>query len=174
MMKKTDTPETTEETTEPNIETKSITQKHWVDLTDSELLQHGSELAECYESQARKDEEEKEIKAQLKAEREAITAKINKLSRLVNGKREYRDVDCRLVKDFEHGKITTIRLDTMEEVEERTMSSGERQMGLKVDEEVNKAVEKAVETFKDSGAEVVGAGYEEEEPVDGDYGDEPF
>ena len=77
----------------------------------------------------------KAVASQLKAD---LEQSVNDL-RVQSGKHrdgyEYRDVDCEVEKNFRMGLVTTTRLDTGEIIEERAMTTEERQQALKLEPE---------------------------------------
>lgn len=99
-------------------------------LTESEEKAYGKEMAD-HETKAEETEQEKAkankgydttIKFHSKGAR-TIAIKIK------NGY-EYREVPCDECFDYQRGLVTTIRIDTAEEIEQRAMTAEERQMGF--------------------------------------------
>lgn len=80
----------------------------------------------------KEDSEEslKAVKAQFKSDIAAQDATIKACAQKLNAGFEMRQVDCHLIRDYRDNTIRVIRLDTMAQVSERTMTMDERQRGL--------------------------------------------
>lgn len=98
-----------------------------VKLDDEELLDRGQQLVKNMRRVAAaedaRENENKKRKGEI-ALLEEITAK---LSTTIAAGTEDRDVECEVRKDFRHGRVTTVRNDTGEIVDDRTMTAAERQ-----------------------------------------------
>lgn len=98
-----------------------------VKLDDEELLDRGQQLVKNMRKAAAaeeaRDAENKKRKGEI-AMLDEITAKLSGAIALGT---EERDVECEVRKDYRHGRVTTVRTDTGEVVDERTMTAQERQ-----------------------------------------------
>lgn len=99
-------------------------------LTEDEIRDNGIALARANSEVATLEARKKEFNDQIKADVSAAESKISKLSMMLQNGYEYRDVECRLERDYENRKVTTWRLDTGENVKTRDMSPDEYQQRL--------------------------------------------
>lgn len=109
------------------IKVSMATKRLPVKLEDDDLLTRGRQLVENMRKTAQAEEarevENKKRKGDIALLEEATAL----ISAIISTGMEERDVDCEVRKDFIHGKVTTVRLDTGEVVDERVMSADERQ-----------------------------------------------
>ena len=103
------------------------TEPHVVKLTDAELLEAGSNLAQALADETALESEKKQMTASYAAKLKEITGKIDNLRMLVNNKSDMRKVDCVEVMDNTSGLVFVIRMDTRDIIRERKMTSDERQ-----------------------------------------------
>jgi hypothetical protein len=103
-------------------------------LTDGERLEKGQQLADCQNERGIIEEEQDQVKSQFKARLSANEGQASSLGAALRAGYEYRAVDCRVVKNYDTGRVHVIRKDTGETVEARDMSDEERQMGLPLGE----------------------------------------
>lgn len=96
------------------------------ELTDAELIERGSSMAEC----------ESAIE-ELKAERRRLNASIRDqsntradLAKIIEAKSETRDVSCQWEPDYELKRYDLVRLDTNAPIEQRDMPEADLQMQL--------------------------------------------
>jgi hypothetical protein len=109
------------------IKVSAITKRLPVKLDDDVLLERGHQLVENMRKTATaEDEREKENKRR-KSDIDLLEGVTSKLCAIISTGYEEREVDCEVRRDFKHGKVTTIRTDTGEVVDERTMTAEERQ-----------------------------------------------
>jgi hypothetical protein len=94
-------------------------------LTDDELRQRSAELAQAFEQREKAERHAKEEAKRLKAEVKRHDAKLSELARVLRERKEPRTVECCEAIDMEHGKSSTIRMDTNEVVSVRTLSKDE-------------------------------------------------
>jgi seryl-tRNA synthetase len=96
-------------------------------LSTDELLKYSDQLScevnEVASLQAKKAAAASDYKAKIEAKEEIITD----LARKVRTKEEDREVECEIVKDWEHKCVRTTRRDTGEVVGERAMTAEEMQ-----------------------------------------------
>jgi hypothetical protein len=85
-------------------------------------------VKEVEDAEARK----KAVAAQLKAELEQVLNDQRVLAGKLRDGYEYRDIKCEETKDYIHGLVTLVRLDTGEVVNERAMTVDERQQTLPI------------------------------------------
>jgi hypothetical protein len=97
-----------------------------------ELSDRAAHLMEEHDS---KEENQKAAQKQMKAEIEAIEAKIRETLGYVRDKAKYQDVQCERVFDYARGMVVEKRLDTDELLQERAMTADERQLGLDLEED---------------------------------------
>jgi hypothetical protein len=97
-----------------------------------ELSDRAAHLMEEHDS---KEENQKAAQKQMKAEIEAIEAKIRETLGYVRDKAKYQDVQCERVFDYARGMVIEKRLDTEETLGERQMTADERQLGLDLEED---------------------------------------
>lgn len=103
-------------------------------LTTDEVALAANELAKQLDDLAIITAELTTVKAEFKAKAEKCKAEITIQQRLVRDKREHRNVDCDVIYNFTQLTVTVTRKDTGEVVENRKMSSSEKQMKLNFDE----------------------------------------
>lgn len=101
-----------------------------VQLSNDEVRLKGEELAQQRKAWEAKKAERKAVAARLKEELDELDDKICTLADQVKNRREHRDVEVAELKDFEQGKVDTVRSDTGEVVRSRAMTGGERQVSL--------------------------------------------
>lgn len=119
-----------------NIHKRSL----FVGLTDAEVLERGTTMAEYQldiEKIGSEEEELKVVAKALKVDRESRTNDLARIAKIVREKRERRMVECHDLFDFAEGNVQLIRLDTDEIVEERIMRDSDRQMELFPDEKAS-------------------------------------
>lgn len=98
-----------------------------VKLTDVELLETGSNLAQALADAASLEQEKAQMASSYAAKIKEVTGKIDNLRMLVKNKSDMRKVDCVEVMDNTSGLVFVIRMDTKEIIRERKMTSDERQ-----------------------------------------------
>ncbi|CAO0822447.1 conserved hypothetical protein [Desulfarculales bacterium] len=123
------------ESVEPMMEVKETFETLPVKLTDMDYKDFGIKMGQANQDISKAEDELAAVKSQYKSRIDAAVAKRNEYSAIINSGCEYKKVDCHLVKDFQAGTITLIRLDTGEVVRTRTMGMEERQRGLKLEGE---------------------------------------
>jgi hypothetical protein len=101
------------------------------EFTPEELQAKGKELAEQHDKRARLEEEFEAVKAQFKERTATIERDSGKLSRQITSGFEMRDIECACQWNIPvNGRVRIARKDTGEVVEERDMTSIERQEEL--------------------------------------------
>lgn len=98
-----------------------------VKLMDSEIRERGQRLAAKQGELESHVAREKQVKAELKSQKTAIEAEIQRLSGVIRDGTELRDVECDHIADFRKGTVRVIRKDTEQLVTERALSDSERQ-----------------------------------------------
>lgn len=102
-----------------------------VPLTDRERLELGQNIARVYNSIG---EEKDQAKADAEAHKASITEMEKGLgldARTLRIGSVERMVKCQVIKDYRHGSVRIVRLDTGNTVDARPMTSEERQQGMK-------------------------------------------
>lgn len=103
-----------------------------VQLTDGEVKQASKELAEAIQRKDAIQDQLATFKTQKKAEITMCDGDINKNTILVSSGKEMRMVECEITLDFDSGKKSTVRTDNGVVVDERPLSSDEKQLVLNV------------------------------------------
>jgi uncharacterized FlaG/YvyC family protein len=99
-------------------------------LTEKEKTNLSSEIAKAISDRASAEAKLKEVSASIKAQIAQLDAEISEKALQINNGYEYRNVECRMDKDYRLGTVTITRLDTGEVIRERPMTGEERQMEL--------------------------------------------
>lgn len=101
-----------------------------VPLTDPERLQLGQDMAaaqsKAEQTERDKDAADKAFKGQI----EAAYADVSDVAQKLRFGKVHRTVSCQHMMDYRLGRIRVVRMDTGEEIESRSMTSQERQMGM--------------------------------------------
>jgi uncharacterized FlaG/YvyC family protein len=118
-------------------------------LTEKEKTELSAKIAKAISDRSHTEARLKEVSASLKADIAKLDAEISETALQINNGYEYRNVECRMDKDYRLGTITVTRLDTGEVIRERPMTGEERQMKLPVR---NKEGEKEKEKEKEKPA----------------------
>lgn len=104
-------------------------------LTPDQWSRYAEEMARL-EGQIGEIEERKKLHAaQCKAELDSVQDQIRVLARKLRERYEYRDVECREIRDDRTGRMTVVRLDTGDLIEERALTLKERQTELPLAED---------------------------------------
>lgn len=119
-----------EEEKPERISRKKFDSLQKVSLTDKELLEHGTKLAELHQELATIENELDTIKSQFKSKIAAVETNIGREVCLVRDRFEYRNVTCERVIDYAAELVTETRLDTGEIINKRDLTEGERQMEI--------------------------------------------
>ncbi len=96
-------------------------------LTEAELLEAGSNLAQALADEAALEQEKAQMASSYAAKIKEASGKIDNLRMLVKNKSDMRKVDCVEVMDNSSGLVFVVRMDTKEIIRERKMTSDERQ-----------------------------------------------
>lgn len=162
------------------IKVTMVTKKLPVKLDDDELLDRGRALVQnmrkTAEAEEAREAENKRRKGDI-ALLEGVTAR---LSTAISTGTEDKDVDCEERKDFIHGTVTIVRMDTGEVVDQRVMSAEERQEKMFADkpEQRDPAKGKGGDPFADDGEKKDDGGGEKAPgdggPAPGEDGDTAF
>ncbi len=101
-------------------------------LTEKEKTELSSTIAKTISDKGILEGRLKEVTTSLKADMAKCDAQISEIAQQINNGYIYRNVDCRMEKNYRLGSVTITRLDTGEIIRERPMTSEERQMKLSV------------------------------------------
>lgn len=101
-----------------------------VNLTEEEMRRKSTELIDAMSERRRFDDEQAEVKAQLKRKLAQLDGKVGGLHDVLQAGYEYRPVDVDHVADYTAGVVRQVRSDTGEEIECRRMHESERQVPL--------------------------------------------
>ena len=99
-------------------------------LTEKEKTELSAKIAKAISDRASAEAKLKEVSTSIKAQIAQLDAEISEKALQINNGYEYRNVECRMDKDYRLGAMTITRLDTGEVIRERPMTSEERQMEL--------------------------------------------
>ncbi len=122
----------------PKKETDDITEKTIkvalpVALTAEEKAVIGDRVTAAEVEVATLEAELKRIKKEFKGKIDPLEEEIAKKSEMYQNGAEEREVDCLLQFNYTHGEVITIRRDTEQVVERRTMTAEELQRDLDLD-----------------------------------------
>ena len=112
------------------METERIKELLKCFLTDSELKAQAETMAQSLSQIQSLESDLKSLKKQIESDIAAAQGALNSAVEKFRSGWEMRTIECEVTKDFETNTITVKRLDTMEVVRERAMTSEERQMAL--------------------------------------------
>jgi uncharacterized FlaG/YvyC family protein len=99
-------------------------------LTEKEKTELSAKIAKAISDRASAEAKLKEVSASIKAQIAQLDAEISEKALQINNGYEYRNVECRMDKDYRLGSVTITRVDTGEVIRERPMTAEERQMEL--------------------------------------------
>ena len=99
-------------------------------LTEKEKTELSAKIAKAISDRAGAEAKLKEVNTSIKAQIAKLEAEISEKALQINNGYEYRNVECRMEKDYRLGTVTLTRLDTGEVIRERPMTAEERQMEL--------------------------------------------
>jgi uncharacterized FlaG/YvyC family protein len=99
-------------------------------LTEKEKTELSAKIAKAISDRSSAEAKLKEVSASIKAQIAQLDAEISEKALQINNGYEYRNVECRMDKDYRLGTVTITRLDTGEVIRERPMTAEERQMEL--------------------------------------------
>jgi len=131
--KKKDKQEIDKKPDETKVE--QLTRMLRVVLTRDEVEERADRAAHLLSERDAKQEMAKAAAKQMKSEIEALEAQLREVSTQVRDKACYRETVCERVFNYTAATVTVRRLDTHEVIEERAMTTSERQMGLDLDDE---------------------------------------
>lgn len=110
-------------------------------LSDQEIRTMGQELARANAQKDEAEERKKAVDAQLKSEIESHATRSASLARTINNGYQYKDVECVMRFDYVTNTVTTVRTDTGAVIDTRAMTTEERQVELKFEDEDTNADE---------------------------------
>jgi hypothetical protein len=114
-------------------EVRKIVEHLDVELTDEELLQCGSMMADAEYKYAALDREKKASAESFKERMDREQHIINDNARLIKEKIERRPVDCHVTLNEPEGQKTCVRLDTGEVVWIKPLTEDEKQLRFEVE-----------------------------------------
>ena len=110
---------------------KKTEQSLRVKFTEEETLKLARKLAEKNAEAEQAENDKKAVTKQLAAKCDAIAAQVSEISGKINAGMEYRTVQCETTYDDpKPGMKTTRRLDTLEVIEQETMTLAELQQEI--------------------------------------------
>lgn len=111
---------------------KTITKHLPCALTDVELRRFGDELAVAVQDTDTEEDRQKQIKAEMKARVDELTARKARLALTISRREEYRDVEVQFLIDVA-GIVQEVRTDTGEILRTRPVADEERQLLLEME-----------------------------------------
>jgi hypothetical protein len=102
-------------------------QKLPVKLDDDTLLERGRQLVQNMRKVAMAEEAKKLENKKRDGEISLLEEVTSLLSAIISTGTEEREVECEVRRDYVHGKVTTFRTDTGEQIDDRIMTADERQ-----------------------------------------------
>ena len=96
------------------------------DLTEEELLTYGHENANQIRQRSNLEAEKRAYNSRIKSEIDASTEQIEKLSDKISTRKEYREVECKVIEDYNDFTLKVVRLDTHEAILDRPMTKSEK------------------------------------------------
>ncbi len=136
------------------------------DLTEEELLTYGHDNANQIRQRSNLEAEKKAYNSRIKSEIDAATEQIEKLSDKISTRKEYREVECKIIEDYDNFNLKVVRLDIAETILDRPMTKSEKSkvddlfFEEEQDEQEESEVSEEVETEAECPYQVV------EEPVE--------
>jgi glutathione peroxidase-family protein len=119
------------------IQEKVITKRLGCLLSDEERLEFADQLAEANERVESAKSAKKSMMKQMQSEIDVAEAHRDNVNNIVASKTEYRDVDVRVVWNYDKGRIQQVRIDTGEMIVDRPMTQKEKQQNLLNDPELD-------------------------------------
>jgi hypothetical protein len=83
-------------------------------LTEDELKNYSKQMADSFSKRQRAEDSLKSMQTQMKAEIQGHEAKMNLCAEKVNSGKEYRDVECEIVYNWDKKEKEYVRKDTGE------------------------------------------------------------
>ena len=133
---------------EPNEKREKFERHLRVILTGEQVAELADRASHLMEEHDTKEENQKAAQKQMKAEIEALEAKIRELLGYVRDKAKYQDVQCERVFDYARGVVTERRLDNEDVLQERPMTAEERQLGLDLEDDEEESGKGLDDDFK--------------------------
>ena len=103
-------------------------EERWLecDLTEEELLTYGHDNANQIRQRSNLEAEKKAYNSRIKSEIDAATEQIEKLSDKISTRKEYREVECRVIEDYDNFNLKVVRQDTEDTILDRPMTKSEK------------------------------------------------
>ncbi len=99
-------------------------------LTQEERLIRGEELAELMLTTHKLELEKKTFNDDIKQQLGQADERAQDVGRQLREGKEWRDIECREIPDYEHGQVDIVRMDTNEVIRSRRMRPEERQQPM--------------------------------------------
>ena len=99
-------------------------------LTDEERLEISNKMSEAIIEKTNLEADLKTVHSQFKSRIQETMGQIGTLAQKLNSGWEMREIQCRVIKDYNEGVVRFESIETDEIVDERAMSLDERQMKL--------------------------------------------
>ena len=112
------------------VVSKVITRHLPCQLSDEERLAYADKLADATNAIEIAKDNMKSMQKQMQTELTEVTARRDKINRIVASKTEYRDIDVEIEKNYETGRVRQVRIDTGEIIVDRPMTQKEKQASL--------------------------------------------
>lgn len=123
---------TTDKKKIPPRRVKKFKQSLKCELSESEVLMAGENMANAERNVTELQNELTAMKKQFNGRIEEQVAALGRYANLVRDKFEYRSTDCEMVFDYKQATVTTTRTDTGDMIESRPMTEDELQMEMDV------------------------------------------
>ena len=120
----------TTQATERAIDIKKTKEHLKCILTEKEIREAGSDLAQKYSTITELEDAKKSLMSDFKAKIDAETAEAGILARKIQNGYEIRPVECEEIWEYDLHVVSTVRQDTGETIRERNMTADELQKGL--------------------------------------------
>lgn len=128
-------------------------------LTDAEKLNYGQEQAIALQRLEEAEARKQEFNSQIKADIEKHEARAHEIGHKLTSGKEYRDVECKIERNWEEKTRRWIRTDTGEIAKEDIIPERELQEDMELNQEENKSeLDAAVESANpsdDTGKKIV-------------------
>ena len=102
-------------------------------FTEAEVKQIADDLSNAVQTANEKEAAKKAIVAQANSDLELAKSSVSSLACKHRDKYEYRTVKCEETRDYDLKRLTSIRLDTGEEIENRPLTTEELQIELEIE-----------------------------------------
>lgn len=114
-------------TKETITEKKGVKLNLQVKLTDQEVLHYGNQLANSLNKKGELENTLANFKTDMKAQITKAESEISMFRTRVHSRKEYRDVECKIIYDWKNKTKVWVRLDTGEEAKSDIIPESEYQ-----------------------------------------------